>query len=260
MPGGQRCGVARNSSTSRPSIGCVRFSATQAGRGPAGARSAARETGTSASGRRPAARRAARSTPARRPAAPARPPGASRGGARASRRGGAARRDRRSGAPRPRPRPARTLRLAALDVDELDRALHRVDQVVGDLDAVQRRRRARAGRGVADHELVDVHLHPVALRPGEAAHRDARHGRGAGERRADVARHTRHEDLHPLRLKAQTRRLRDRHPAKQEEKCLFVGICGENTESLRFAGGRLRAPLAPPAPLRFDRGRPVTEL
>ena len=76
----------------------------------------------------------------------------------ARRRRAAARRGRRSAACPPR-RAALGEQLGrpALQVAEARprRALHRVDQVVGDVDALERAVQAGAGRGVTDHDVVE---------------------------------------------------------------------------------------------------------
>src|SRR4051812_406200 len=48
-------------------------------------------------------------------------------------------------------------------------------------------------------------------------------------------------------------------PQSRRKSAFSWVFAGESTESLRFAGGLIRGGLEPPAPLRFDRDRPVTE-
>ncbi len=190
--GGRRSPPApRNSSTSRPSIGCVRCGARRARPAPAGARSAARGSGTSASGRRSTidarsatdsgAAASSVSSTARREARCARRRIGPRGPGRRGRRPGARRLARgRAGEP---------LGLAVLDVGESGAGgrVHRVDQVVGDLDAVQRRVQPFAGGRVAQDEVaVEVEVDGRPPRRGHASGRSrARRGRrGAAAGRA----------------------------------------------------------------------------
>ena len=103
--------------------------------------------------------RSATDSGARRRAAPARPPAASsrwREGARVARARG--RRGRRSAARPPRAAAA-AKRSAGGELADRERVarrrrLHRVDQVVGDVDAVERLGQPGAGRHVAEDELV----------------------------------------------------------------------------------------------------------
>ena len=80
------------------------------------------------------------------------------------------------------------------------RALHRVDQVVRDVDALERALQARAGRDVAEHE-VGSSTRAAATRSAracEAAHRVAVALQSLHERRADVPGHARDEGLHRI--------------------------------------------------------------
>ena len=131
--------------------------ARRAAPAPASARPAGRGSGRSASARRSRSTPAARPPPARRPSSASRPRAASRGGARAARPAAPARRGTRRGARRPPRRRGERAGRAPLALGERarGRALHRVDQVVRDVDAVQRlapgrrrssRRRARGRR------------------------------------------------------------------------------------------------------------------
>jgi hypothetical protein len=77
-----------------------------------------------------------------------------------------------------------------------------VDQVVGDVDAVHRLLQPRPGQRVAEHDVVERHPgrgDPLG-RAREAAHHVARVGQRRRERRADVARDARDQDLHPHTL------------------------------------------------------------
>ena len=177
-------------------------------------------------------KRAARPTPAPRRAAPPRPPGATPGGATARRHAGPARRGRRSAARRPRPRRPRTSPPGAARCRRSrPGALHRVDQVVGDLDAVERlgeaRRRSsrRRGRGRRARRRRGDAL----ARAGEAAHGVAVADEPRDERRADVAGHAGDEGLHPLSLTgAKGMRAADLANAGEnvEKKPLFAGKTG----------------------------------
>ena len=259
--------AARNSSTSRPSIGCVRL-ARQAGSGehrqaldqPHEEAERARAGGDDDRGaQRDRLRHGVQQRLLdRQPRGEvARERAVVRAAGRRGRRSGARRRRSRR---REAPRPGGARRRRTLP----RRALHRVDQVVGDLDAVQRRVEPRAGRGVAEHEVVE-RAPAAATRSRERAKprtawpvaQQARHERGA-----DVARDAGDEGLQAARDSPQAdthrkhRRLRERHPANGEENApcrgLFAGRARNPCVLRDPAPGE---PLHGSPPLRFDRRR-----
>ena len=243
---------------SRPSTGAVRLCATRGARAPASARSGARGSGTSASARRSRSRRASRSTPARRPAAAPRRPAARRGGARAGRPRAPARRGRRSAARRPRPRRRRSARPSgARGRRTRRRALHRVDEEVGDVDAVERAVEAGAERRVALDHLVDGGA-DARRRAAVAAHVVAVRAEAGDEGGADIAGGAGDEDSHGHHQATCPKcGLDDSQGGRNGHgKRLLAGTIWK---TLRCAGRARAAGLSLRPHARFPSARPVTK-
>ena len=132
---------------------------------------------------------------------------------------------------------------AALGCGEaVDRALHRMDQVVGGVDAVQGPAEPGAADGVADHDVVerDARRRDPLARAGEAADLVAGLVQARHERRADVAGHSGDEHAHPQALPAgwpgKTPRERSRHVAGRAVFIPFQGYLRGCEELCAFCG------------------------
>ena len=162
---------------------------------------------------------------------------------RARRRTAAARRGRRSAA-RPRRAAAlgEVLGLTALEVHEAARrALHRVDQVVGDVDPVQRRVQPRAGRRVAEHEVVSCAAGGLAASAsGRSRGRRDRRARGAGRARRRRSRTRRSRGsasrMLPRLTGSKTSQIADFAPRKGGGKGAEAGYFRERHEEPAFCG------------------------
>ena len=189
-----------------------------------------------------------------------------RGGARARRRAGAGRRGRRSAARPPRRAASANFSACAAlgSTNGPRRPLHRVDQVVGDLDAVERPVEARAGRSrrrARARRPATVHSRRRSGRSrGRRARRASRRGTSGD---ADVARDAGDEEracAHMLTGPAASESPEDAGTSivATRRKCALTGLfAGSTRESLRFAGCLRWRPCS--RARRFDRRRPVTE-
>jgi hypothetical protein len=95
-------------------------------------------------------------------------------------------------------RPANRLRTRAWMArggNPRDGGLHRVDEVVGDLDSLQRLRQARARHRVANHDAVGGRAGARGV-AGEAPHGVPVAPQARNQRRADVSADARDQDLH----------------------------------------------------------------